>query len=599
MKKIWLLILWLLSLSFAWNNTFANYEYEYTSLDITADILNDWTINVKEYFTADFFVYKHWIIRSIPLNYSVSNHPFHIDISNIKVQWNKFSTSKNHWTIEIKIWDANKTVVWEQYYPISYTTYWLIRNFSWMWYSELYWNLVGYDFDTNINKVRAELILPKVYTWFTKDNFLITTDWASKTIDWFEWTVDWSRWDKIIITYNKWLPAYNWITLAIKFPNNYFNFDYKKQKKLIGYAKDSLWESWVGYGLVQIVIAIIILIFSNASKDSNNNVLNNITDSLTNKIDRKSWTLKWDFSKQFPVIVQYEPPKWINSAEAWLLIHRGAKPKDMFSLIYKWASEWLIKLSFEEESWGLLKPATKNIIITKVRDINPNLPKYEKRFFEALVRSEKNKINSNTNLYYELSLSDLNKYWNKNWWFTGGKNYSWAAVIWFIIFSIISSAWNDSPLITIIVFFGLVSLILFIASAAQLKETEEWAKLISHLLWYREFLATCDENKLRLFLQQDPLYFDKVLPYAVAFGLDTELINKMVPIMQQMNIKPTWYDWNANYIYYINNTISESATHSVPHTSYDSDSWFSDWSSFSWWWFSSWGWGWWWGGRSW
>ncbi|MBQ5945581.1 hypothetical protein IJL65_04265 [bacterium] len=47
---------------------------------------------------------------------------------------------------------------------------------------------------------------------------------------------------------------------------------------------------------------------------------------------------------------------------------------------------------------------------------------------------------------------------------------------------------------------------------------------------------------MRLFLQQDPLYFDKILPYAVAFGLDTELIKKIEPIMQEMGIKSSWYD---------------------------------------------------------
>ena len=52
----------------------------------------------------------------------------------------------------------------------------------------------------------------------------------------------------------------------------------------------------------------------------------------------------------------------------------------------------------------------------------------------------------------------------------------------------------------------------------------------------------CDENKLKLFLQQDPLYFDKILPYAVAFGLETEFIKKIEPIMQEMNIKSSWYD---------------------------------------------------------
>jgi uncharacterized membrane protein len=135
----------------------------------------------------------------------------------------------------------------------------------------------------------------------------------------------------------------------------------------------------------------------------------------------------------------------------------------------------------------------------------------------------------------------------------------------------------------------------------KFQETEEWAKLISHILWYREFLAACDENKLRLFLQEDPLYFDKILPYAVVFGLDTELIKKFEPIMQEMNIKSSFYDWNFDSINVINNTISSSATHSVPPStsSYSSSDWFSSWSSSSWWWFSSWWGGGGWGGRSW
>ena len=39
----------------------------------------------------------------------------------------------------------------------------------------------------------------------------------------------------------------------------------------------------------------------------------------------------------------------------------------------------------------------------------------------------------------------------------------------------------------------------------DLQETEKWAKLISHILWYKEFIRACDENKLRLFLKQDPV----------------------------------------------------------------------------------------------
>ena len=597
MKKIWLFIIWLCTIFFVWNFTQANSEYEYTNLNITANVLIDGTMDVKEDFTADFFVSKHGIIRTIPLNYSAEWQEFHIDISNINVQWKTFKKSKSNWEIEIRIWNANKTIIWEQYYPISYKVYWLIRNFSGMGYAELYWNLVWYDFDTNINKIRAELILPKAYTWFTANNFLITTDWKTNTIQEFQWIVDWSQWNKIIVTYDKWLPAFQWITLSIKFPNNYFDFDHKKQAKLIWSTWDNRFNEilngtplylWVIMCLCIVSVTIIA-------------VFKKLGDSIWEKINTKFGFLKWEFAKKFPVIIQYEPPKWLTSAEVWLLLHRNPEMKDMLSLIYKWAAEWLIKISLGDDTSFFGKLSNNNtIIITKIKNIPEEAPSYEKEFFKDLVHWEKTKITKTTNLYNRLHshMYTLGQYGKNKWWFQNPKKIfkkepSFIVFLWcFILFMIIISS---LPSIALLLLFWWI----FIkTSVLRMKETEEWAKLISHILWYREFLKTCDENKLRLFLAKDPLYFDKILPYAVVFGLETKLLKKIEPIMQEMNVWSSWY----NQIYTvdtINRIISSSARHSVPSSSsYSSSRWFSGWSSF-WWWFSFWwwwGWGWW---RSW
>ena len=216
-----------------------NSEYYYKNLDITANIWLDWKIDVLENITAYYNVEKHWIIRSIPLK--------NISISDINVEWQKFTTYTENWSIYIKIWDANKTIKWAHSYPISYKVDWLIKKNS--KHTELYWTLVGYDFDTNIDNVKAEIILPKVYTWFTKDDFSITTDWKSKTIDWFKWTVDWSKWDRIIITYDKWLPAYEWITLAVKFPVDFFegNPTSDEWSKINSTSNSNKWNETTSY----------------------------------------------------------------------------------------------------------------------------------------------------------------------------------------------------------------------------------------------------------------------------------------------------------------------------------------------------------------
>lgn len=599
MKKIWLFILWLYSILFIWGFTHANNEYEYTNLDITANILIDWTIDVEEDFTAKFFVQKHWIIRDIPLNYTVWWKSFHIEVSNIHVQWKNFTTMINNWNIEIKIWDADRTVFWEQNYPISYSIYGLIRNFSWIGYAELYWNLVGYEFDTNINKVRAELILPKAYTWFTKNDFLITTDWESKTIDWFDGTVDWSRWDRIIISYDKWLLAYQGITLAIKFPNNYFEFDHDRQASLIkeiwiwstkksksgrlSKVKNiSTWFTTLLFCFVRVIAMIFWIIQSKKSK----------------KINLNQWKLKWVFAEKYPTVIQYNPPEGINSAEVWLLLHRWAKAKDLYSLIYERASKNYINIKYNNKS---------NISLLKKNQIENNSSEYEKKFFNALMsKSEREITKGSSILRLDIKMNeilwDLEDYWNNKWWFSWNKQTTWFNTIWclyalalFIGFPIVSIISVELGVIFFLfmrsIWFFWWMLWLF---NKKLNLSNEWAKLTSHILWYREFLATCDENKLRLFLQQDPLFFDKTLPYAIVFWLETELIEKITPIMQEMNISPIRYNWDTAL-------LSDSISTISSISSYNSDSWFSSWSSFDSGWsdFSSWWGGWWWGWSSW
>jgi len=238
--KFWLIILWAFFVFLVWNYTRAK-NYEYTNLDIQADVKIDWTIDVTETFTTNFLKNKHGIIRFIPLNYNIENSDFHIDLDYIRVDWNKFTTYIENWGMNIKIWDPNVEIKWEKIYPIFYSVYWLIRNFAWKWYHELYWNIVWYDFDTNINKVKAEIHLPKKYFWFSSEDFLITTKGEKTSVGDFDWTIDRSAWDKIIIVYDKKLNAGEWITLAVKFPDDYFTFDHDKQANLLWHVNTN-WD---------------------------------------------------------------------------------------------------------------------------------------------------------------------------------------------------------------------------------------------------------------------------------------------------------------------------------------------------------------------
>ena len=311
-RKFWLIILWISWAFLIWNFTQAK-DYEYTNLDIKADVKIDWTIDVTETFTTNFLKKKHWIVRFIPLNYTVEDSDFHIDLDYIRVDWNKFTTYNEDWGINIKIWDPNVEIIWKKVYPIFYSVYWLIRNFAWKWYHELYWNLVWYDFDTNINRVKAEIKLPKIHNWFSNDDFLITTDGGTTTVEDFDWTIDRSAWDKIIISYNKKLNAGEWITLAIKFPKDYFTFDHDKQANLLWHI-GSNWNSSNSYSSSSSFLSNIL-----SDSDSLSSILTFLIIILWMFFMPNSWW-GWSYSSWW----SYSRSSWFSSwSSFWWGFSRG------------------------------------------------------------------------------------------------------------------------------------------------------------------------------------------------------------------------------------------------------------------------------------
>lgn len=650
-KTLLLVFISVFAIWFNFNQTNANNEYKYTNLNVIGDIKIDWTIDVTEEFTADFFVSKHWIIRNIPLNYSVDWYPFHIEVSNIDVKWKKFTTSKSNWSIDIKIWDANKTVIWTQEYSISYETYWLIRNFAWKWYSELYRNVVWNEFDTSFDKVKVELILPKVYTWFTSWDFLIAADWVSNRLKDFEWTLDWSQGDKIILTYDKILSAYKWITLSVKFPNDYFEYDYEKQNSLVWNTSKSIkssndyfeydhekqnnlvWDTsnkleqdyqkllsssklliWLdshisNYKVVLVILLIIVIATNVLIITLIIKIIKYIVKPILKKIkfyyNSHSGQLKWRFAKKFPTIVQYNPPVWLTPAEVWLLLHRWAKKKDLISLIFYYVSKWNLKIE-KDDTIKILLEQSMSSITNECGDSS---------FIIDIISAINHKWNLNMYTYIE----NINNRWIKIWWLKRNKieiTKKILGCIWFVyfvlfivsIFTFFSEKWIVIFFYTWLSFWICIILTgIFGVIWSKLMVTEKWAELISQILWFRKFVANCDENKLKTLLKKDPLYVDKILPYAIVFWLEHELLDKMQSVAKECNISSSRYCWDSHITSSISDTISNTISHFDSFTSNynpsssSSSGGFDSWSSFSSsdsWWSSWWWWGWW-GWRSW
>lgn len=284
------------------------------------------------------------------------------------------------------------------------------------------------------------------------------------------------------------------------------------------------------------------------------------------------------YSKKYPIIIQYTPPKWINPAEAWLLYNCSVEPTDLTSLVYQWKFEKLIDI--KTFKWENSK--REYIKLIKKNDMPLTRPLFESEIFDSIFRMGDVKIIEWAfQLRYALMLEDLEYHWIQKWWvkmwwnidknskdiaLNLGRHQFWIDEFWnqiwlevlffwifffLMIFSIImESFWvSDNISLTFSEFMWSLWLLFLVCLWGvlyywtkdwwwKLKFTDKWAELASQLIGYSEFIKSCDENKIKLLLKEDPLFIDRTLPYATAFWMETEFLKKISPLKK---------DWNARY----------------------------------------------------
>ena len=275
------------------------------------------------------------------------------------------------------------------------------------------------------------------------------------------------------------------------------------------------------------------------------------------KDKEKPASLWKDFETKYPIIIQYTPPKWINPAEAWLLYNCNVDVTDLTSLIYQRTLDWI--LSIKNISWKDSNHIEK-IELVKLKNIPSNRPFFERDIFDSIFLAwDQKTITYSFQLKYALLLEDLEIHGINKW-----RIYRpTSAKIWKIVYSILvlllvvsfvmifwwsNLEWHlDWFYISVILIFACIFLWWYIFGWKPLKLTDKWAELASHLIWYRNFIKSCDENKIRLFLKEDPLFVDKTLPYATAFWIETEFIKKISPMKNDFYGKGAWlYEKNGN-----------------------------------------------------
>lgn len=149
------------------NSVYKTNDYVIDAYDVDITVHEDNTFDVVEEISANFFAsYKHGIIRSLPLKNEFvrtdgSSSKSRALISNVSVDGDAYSQSREDGYLKIKIGSASEYVRGPKKYTIKYTyNFGEDKNSD---FDEFYYNIIGTEWDTVIGNVTFNIHMPKEF----------------------------------------------------------------------------------------------------------------------------------------------------------------------------------------------------------------------------------------------------------------------------------------------------------------------------------------------------------------------------------------------------------------------------------------------------
>lgn len=600
MKKRYLIYLFIFAFSFIFfisDKVLAETSaggYTIESYDIDMHVNENNTFDITEKITAYFDEPRHGIYRKIPLKNNIiradgtkSNN--RAKITNIQVSENYTTYKENGYEV-IKIGDADTTLTESHTYTIKYT--YDIGKDPLKDTDELYFNLIGGEWDTSIDNINFKITMPKSFDesllGFTSgcagngtDNSDVSYYVDDNTINGF---------------YFNTLNEGEALTVRLTLPEGYF----------VG-ARSNIEL----YPIVVIIFSLLCVI---------------IAGGLWSKYGKDDTVVE---------TIEFHPPEGFNSAEIGFLYKGSADTKDIISLLVYLADKGYLTIE-ETEGTGLFSKS-KGFRISKVREYD-GTNEYERLFFNGLFSGTKTSVTPSDlydRFYRTLNRikTIMNTKENKNRIFklSANKKIKWlffmiAAIFvfittkpiidymdpFFLIFAylfpaigftaiiisvlniinipkILGIIWGGMfggiPMVIIVLpalvqnsmycimyAIGLICIV-FIAFFVKImpKRTSYGTQILGKIQGFKRFLETAEKTQLESLVAQNPQYFYNILPYTYALGVSSIWMKQFETIAMQA---PDWYQSHNsfnmhNFNHFMENTMktAQSSMSSSPSSS--------------------------------
>lgn len=576
------------------NYQYSFYDYVIDKYDINIIVNENNTFDITETITAYFNVSKHGIFRTIPLKNTITRldgttSTNRTQVTNVSVD-NEYTTSRENGNYKLKIGSASRTLTGEQKYVIKYT--YNLGKDPGKDYDELYYNIIGNEWDTVIGNVTFSITMPKEFD-SSKLGFSSGTTGSTDNSK-VKYNVSGN---KITGSYNGILGAGEALTVRCELPEGYF----------VGTGLTFNLMNYIFYLFPILFLVIALLLWYKYGRDD-----------------------------QVVETVEFYPPQGFNSLEVGFLYKGKAENQDVTSLLIYLANQGYIKIAETEEKSLFSK--SKGFKITKLKEYDGNNVNeqiflnglFTKRpsisigsLFSKNVEQEPtdntNEVTSTdlyNNFYITMNriLSNINNKENKNKIFeksassktifiilmiiatyclitippifaygesssllfallfpgigftflfklvfgetqtiyvNGRATYSSIGtkifgLVWGLGFGgipwafMVLPALKQDPVYLVGYGLGLVCVLGMVICLKYLpKRTPYGNEILGKLKGFRNFLETAEKDKLETMVIQDPTYFYNILPYTYVLGVSDKWIKKFESISLQA---PSWYD---------------------------------------------------------
>lgn len=477
-------------------------EFIIRRYNVTVQFTPEGEANFEETIEVEYSSPRHGIFRFIPYRSNVNNKTVDRIIKNIDVQGFQFSSFKENENVVLKIGDPNTYVEGVQTYRVTYRVLNPINYFEEN--DEFYWDLLGIHWPVATENFTFLIDFPENVN-LSPEDVRVFSGASGGTGQDFQVSVSGSE---IKGSSTRVFNPEEGLTLAVRLPKGAFT-------ELSG------WRYWKErHGLLLAPILFLI-------------------GGLIAKFFARN--------KQQTIMTEYFPPEGISPAVAGGFVDHSVDSNDILSLIPHLANLGYMRLEAEEEK-GFFRNKS-NISFHKLKDAGPELMPFERQFFDALFSSgDVVRLESLKERFYShmAAIHESVKSWIKEQGWYEPDQKAMGCVTGFA--GVIALAWGAYAIFAKQNMDGIAlvvtAFILFFFSSRFNKRTLSGNQTYQKLEGFRQFVSKAERPVIERLMKDDPLYYDKTMPFALAFGFLSKWNKQFEGLLTQ---PPSWYSGPMMY----------------------------------------------------